>query len=220
MSDYRIIDISIWMDAFVFPGNPEISICGPNNRVTGDNPEYVYDLELCSQSGTHIQGAHYFLENGSRINDYPLSHFEGPAYVLDCDKRGKDITEEELKEQLSTVDLKDKILILRTGHMDELLRDQMIIQKKRPGLSLGAARYLCEKKGIKMIAIDSLGVESRLSKNYDVNVYLCNRGILILECLANLNKIQAREVFLEAYPLKIKGVEGTPCRAIIKEPFY
>ena len=68
-----------------------------------------------------------------------------------------------------------------------------------------------------MIGIDSVGLESRVSENYDVNVYLCSQGIIILECLVNLHSIKKHEVFLEAYPLKIKGVEGTPCRAIVKE---
>jgi kynurenine formamidase len=146
-----------------------------------------------------------------------LSSFEGTAYVIDIKKRGTDVTAEELKEQLDSVDLQDKILILRTGHMAELIRDKVLIQDKRPGLSINAARYLCEDKGIKMIAIDSVGVESRVSKNYDVNVYLCKQGILILVCVANLDQITKQEVFLEAFPLKIVGVEGTPCRAIIKE---
>lgn len=67
------------------------------------------------------------------------------------------MTLEDLKEQLDSVDLKDKILILHTGHMAELIRDKILIQDRRPGLSMKAAKYICEDK-IKMIAIDSVGV--------------------------------------------------------------
>lgn len=217
MENYKIIDVSVWMDSFVFPGNPVLKVLGPFNRVNGKNREFVYDLEICSQSGTHIQGPHYFLENGKRINECPLTSFEGPAYILDINKRGTDITLDEIKALLDNIDLKDKILILRTGHMEELIKRKIIDNKLRPGLSLDAAKYLCEEKKIKMIGIDSIGLESRITKNYDVNVYLCSQGIIILECLANLYSIKKRYVFLEAYPLKITGVEGTPCRAIVKE---
>jgi kynurenine formamidase len=40
----------------------------------------------------------------------------------------------------------------------------------------------------------------------------------LLEGLINLKEVKSRRFFLEAFPLKIRGVEGTPCRAIIKEP--
>ncbi len=219
MENYKIIDLSIWMDSFTFPGNPKWKINGPFNRVTGSNPEYVYDFELCTQSGTHIQGSHYFSEYGRKINDYPLSSFEGEAFIVDIDKRGTDITRSELENLLTNVELEGCILILRTGHMDELIKDNDINPLNRPGISLDAAKYLCEEKKIKMIAIDSIGLESRTSKNYEVNTYLCSKGILILECITNLNEIKSGNVFIEAFPLKINGVEGTSCRAIAKEYF-
>jgi len=218
-SDYRIIDVSIWMDSFEFPGNPEWNLQGPFNRVPGKNPEYVYDFNLCTQTGTHIQGPHYFTKNGKKISEFPMDSFEGWAHILDVNKPGADITSDELKEQLHDVDLNDKILIIRSGHMEELIKRKKIDPARRPGLSLEGARYLSEEKGIKMIAIDSLGVESRKSQNFEVNVYLCTKEILILECLSNLYKIKSDKIWLEAYPLKISGVEGTPCREIIKE-FY
>jgi len=216
MQPYKIIDLSIWMDDFEFPGNPTMKVDGPHNRVGGDNPEFVYDLELCTQTGTHIQGAHYFKHDGKKINTYSLEAFEGVAYVVDITKRGEDITRSELETLLHSVNLEQKILVLRTGHMDEIIKDKKLEPKNRPGLSLEAAKYLCEEKKIKMIAIDSVGVESRKSKNYDVNVYLCNQEILILECITNLELLEGENISIEAYPLKIKGVEGAPCRAIAK----
>ena len=54
MMSYKIVELSIWMDDFVFPDNPLMKVTGPFNRVSGSHPEYVYDLEFCSQSGTHI----------------------------------------------------------------------------------------------------------------------------------------------------------------------
>lgn len=217
MGDYKIIDLSIWMDSFTFPGNPPWKINGPFNRVTGSNSEYVYDFELCTQSGTHIQGPHYFNEHGKKINDFPLNRFEGSAHIIDVEKRGDDVTRSDLEKLLANIELEGRILILRTGHMDELIREKKIDPLRRPGISLDAAKYLCDEKKINMIAIDSIGLESRTSKNYEVNTYLCSKGKLILECITNLHEIKSKNVFVEAFPLRIKGVEGTPCRAIAKE---
>jgi len=214
---YKIIDVSMDMDAFTFKDDQAVKVQGPFNRVDGDNPEYVYDLTLCTQSGTHIQGAHYFRADGKRIDQYPLTAFEGEAILVDISKRGADITENEMARLVGHLDLSGKILILRTGHMEEVIQTGILESASRPGLSMEAAVYLAEVKRIKMIAIDSVGVESRVTRNYEVNHYLGGQDVLILEGLVNLQSVSKQEVFLEAFPLKIRGVEGTPCRAIIKE---
>jgi kynurenine formamidase len=218
MIPYRIIDVTMWMDNYTFQNDQVFSVKGPFNRIIGDNPEYVYDLYLCTQTGTHIQGGHYFRKNGKRIEDYPLTAFEGKAFLIDILKRGEDITKSELIQRIGNINLQHKILILRTGHMDEVIRTGKMENAARPGLSLEAAVYLAKTKKIKMLAIDSVGVESRITKNYDVNWYLCGQDVLILEGLINLSAVSKQEVFLEAFPLKIRNVEGTPCRAIIREP--
>jgi hypothetical protein len=42
------------MDAFTFQDDQAVKVQGPFNRIAGNNSEYVYDLNLCTQSGTHI----------------------------------------------------------------------------------------------------------------------------------------------------------------------
>jgi arylformamidase len=218
MPSYHLIDVSQWMDDFHFHGDQRFIASGPFNRVSGNNPEFVYDLQMCSQSGTHIQGAHYFLENGARIEEFPLACFEGPAVMIDLEKRGVDTTREDLILKLGHESISNQILVLRTGHMEEVIESGVLDQAKRPGLSLDAAHWLAEDRGVKMIAIDSMGVESRATRNYEVNKYLCENKILLLEGLVNLHRVKSRRFFLEAFPLKIRGVEGAPCRAVIKEP--
>ncbi len=217
MSPYRIIDVSQWMDDFTFHGDQAFISKGPFNRVCGKNPEFVYDFKLCSQSGTHIQGPHYFLKRGRKIDTYPLSTFEGAALIIDIEKRGVDTTVAELTAKIGNDKTEDNIIVFRTGHMEELIQAGFIDPARRPGLSLEAAAYLVEVCRVKMVAIDSIGVESRVTNNYEVNRYLCEQGVLILEGLVNLQHVKSRHVFLEAFPLKIQGVEGTPCRAVIKE---
>ena len=102
--------------------------------------------------------------------------------------------------------------------MAEIIDRGVMDPARRPGLSMDADEYLAEDCGVRMIAIDALGVESRATRNFEVNRYLCEKGVLLLEGLVNLEAVRARRFFLEAFPLKIRGVEGTPCRAIIKEP--
>lgn len=218
MNEYRLVDVSMWMDDFDFTDDQTVEISGPVNRVSGANPEYVYDLSISSQSGTHVQGSHYFDKNGQSIEEYPLERFEGQAVCIDVEKRGVDTTVTDLKRKLNSVDLPDGILILRTGHMEEVITTGVLDPTSRPGLSLDAATWLVEEKGVELVAIDSVGIESRETQDYEVNVYFGQQDVLILEGLVNLHSISNTNVWLEAFPLKISGVEGTPCRAVVKEP--
>src|ERR1051326_243426 len=87
---YTLIDISLWMDDFTFEGDQPFEVTGPLNWITGSNPEFVYDLKASTQTGTHIQGPHYFLEEGKRIETFPLEAFEGWAHIVEMEKRGED----------------------------------------------------------------------------------------------------------------------------------
>jgi kynurenine formamidase len=214
----RLVDVSHWMDAFSFPGNPEFSKTGPHNRVSGKNREYVYDLTLCTQTGTHIQGPHYFLENGQTIDLFRINDFEGPCLIVDLEKRGKDTTSEDLKNLIHPDERQLPILVLRTGHMEEVIQTGELAPTRRPGLSLDAAAFLTEQTGFRLIGIDSVGLESRSTENFEVNVHFARHGVLLLEGLVNLHSVRARHAFLHAFPLKIRGVEGTPCRAVIRDP--
>lgn len=217
MNPYRLIDVSMDMEDFTFAGNPHFRAEGPFSRVPGRNPEFVYDLTLSTQTGTHIQGPHYFLEEGRRIDSFPLEAFEGMACVLDLAKRGEDTTLEDFKALLQAGDMECPFVLLRTGHMEEAIRSGVLDPASRPGLAMEAARFLVKEWGVRLIAIDSVGVESRGTGNYEVNRFLCESGVLILEGLVNLFEIRQRHVFLEAFPLKMRDVEGTPCRAVVKE---
>lgn len=214
---YELIDVSMWMDAFTFPGDRPLAVRGPVNVLDSANPEYVYEFTSSTQTGTHVQGPHYFLEHGTRVDALPLARFEGPAHLVDVTRRGEDTSAEELAAVLGDRDVQGQVVLLRSGHMEEVIATGELDPRTRPGLSMDAARYLAEEKRIGMVAIDSVGVESRRTRDFDVNVYLCRRGVLILEGLVNLHAVTGRELWLEAFPLKMRGVEGTPCRAIVKQ---
>lgn len=213
---FTLHDVTMWMEDFVFPDDLPLTVTGPLNVLSGANPEYVYEFSVSTQVGTHVQGPHYFIADGARVNDLPLARFCGRAHLVELTKRGADATAAELAAQFGDEDLTGHAVVLRSGHMDELAAGAPLTPQTRPGLSMDAARYLVEERGIAMIAIDSVGVESRESQNYEVNVYLCEHEIVIVEGLVNLDRVSGEDLWLEAYPLKMRGVEGTPCRAVIK----
>ena len=214
---YRLVDVSIWLDDFRFPGDQPVEVTGPFNFLTGANPEFVHHLSTPTQAGTHVQGPRYFLADGATIDTFPLDRFEGEAVLVDVPVRGVDMELPELQAALAGRSLAGRILLLRTGHMRRVIETGVLDAADRPGLSMAAAHWLADASGVNMIAIDSVGVESRVTNDYDVNVALCRAGILLLEGLTGLEQLGAAPLWLEAFPLKLRGVEGTPCRAVVKD---
>ena len=210
LEGWRLFDVTQGMEAFRFPGNPGLEVRGPFNRVEGEVREYVYDLSFCSQTGTHVQGAHYFLPRGDRIEAYPLESFSGSCAVVDLTRRGEDTEAEELESLLDPAVWDCPALVFRTGHTEELLDTA-----RRPGLSPAAARLLTERGRFRLVGIDSVGLESRRSRSFEVCRHFGAAGVLLLEGLAGLGRLEGRYGLLQAFPLKIRGVEGTPCRAVI-----
>ena len=220
----KIVDLSMKMEdnMFTFPGNKPFQVIGPYSAVSGKNREYCYELGFTTQTGTHIQGSHYFLRDGKTIDTYPLEIFEGE--IIKVDLVGEtEINNNILIERLGLEkNLVDKAVLLHTGYMEYLI-EEMILNKRisisdaiknKPGLTLDGAKFLTSKKP-KILGIDSFGFEPSTSIDFEVNHYLCEKDIVILEGLVNLGSV-FNGAWLEAFPLSISGVEGTPCRAIAR----
>ncbi|OFX14240.1 MAG: hypothetical protein A2Z18_06815 [Armatimonadetes bacterium RBG_16_58_9] len=74
-----------------------------------------------------------------------------------------------------------------------------------------ACNYLVERK-IACLAMDAPTV---FAPDYvDVHRTLLGAEILIIEGLANLDALENDRVFLVALPLRVKGRDGSPVRAI------
>lgn len=218
----RLIDLSLPLSAGAvhFPGDPPVQVEGPYNALAGPAREYCYRLHLPTQAGTHIQGPHYFLAEGRPIGAFPLERFEGPAYVLDV--RGLPLFTPRSLAPLAGVDLCGAIVLFDSGYMARLLAASTPAELARlvaakPGLSLDAAIELAGR-GVSMLGIDSAGLEPGGDPSYPVNRYLCEREVLILEGLANLDQLPPAGAWVEAFPLPVAGVEGTPCRAVARVP--
>ena len=95
---------------------------------------------------------------------------------------------------------------------------QKNLQKKyyftnNPGLSASAANYLASKN-VSLVGIDSPSIDLGTDSKFPVHHIFSKKGILIVENLANLEKIRFSKFHLVVLPLKLKGATGSPVRAI------
>ena len=82
-----------------------------------------------------------------------------------------------------------------------------------PGLAGSAAKYLASKK-INLVGIDSPSIDLGKDEKFSVHHVLAKNGILIVENLANLDKINSEKFHIIVAPLKLKNATGAPVRAM------
>lgn len=170
---------------------------------------------ITTHVATHIDAPSHFSRKGKNIDDYPIDYFYMvPTVMLDLEREiYGEINEEDIRESermCGGICPGDLVLIHTGSHRRFEEKDY----EKSPYLTGGAARYLSEKK-VKIVAIDSFTVDDPRKKEKPAHVeLLCRSGILVIECVMNLDRIPVHRFRTICLPLKIKEGSGAFTRMI------
>ena len=210
----KIIDLTLTVSdkTPTFPGSPQPNfIPWENIKEDGYNLELLF---LSSHTGTHMDAPHHFLEKGAKIHEISLEKLVSEAALIQSRKSsGQSITKTDIQkfekkqgkiEGFSSV-------IFQTGWQRNLQKKYYFT--KNPGLSVSAAKYLASKK-ISLVGIDSPSIDVGTDHKFSVHQIFAKKGMLIVENLANLDKIKSSKFHLVVLPLKLKNATGSPVRAI------
>ena len=210
----KILDLTLTVSDKIptFPGSPQPNfIPWENIKDDGYNLELLF---LSSHTGTHLDAPYHFIENGTKIHEISPNRLIRDAVLIKSRKKsGQAITKTDI---LKFEKIHEKIpngstVIFWTGWQKMLHDDSYFI--KNPGLSTTAAKYLVSKK-TNLVGIDSPSIDYQASKQFSVHHIFSKNGILILENLANLEKIKSWKFQLVVLPLKLKNATGSPVRAV------
>lgn len=206
----KIYDVSalISREIPVFEGNPAASITGRAQMAKGAACNTSM-LAFDSHTGTHVDAPYHFVADGKTIDQLPIDYFMGKAKVFDLTGR-KAVTAEDLKG----LDIREgDIVIFRTDNSVERRMEQSDFYREFVYISHDGAAYLAEKK-VKGVGVDYLSVEQFTAKIPDTHRTLLGSEILIVEGLV-LTDIAPGEYTLLALPLRLKGGDGSPVRAVL-----
>ena len=210
MLSVKIIDLTaeIYDGAPTMPMDPKCSVTEHSNLDTlGYN---LSRLTLSTHHGTHLDVPYHFLNEGDTVEKVNLEKFIVKAIKVDLThKKPKEaITVKDLTSYESHID-KGLSLLLHTGW------DKVFPKKKFfsdfPFISEELAEWLAQKK-VKLIGMD-LPCPNVSDWKKVHEVLLC-RSIVIVEGLTNMEELGDEEFIFIALPLKIKGSDGSPVRAI------
>ncbi|MHB8793630.1 MAG: cyclase family protein [Thermoleophilia bacterium] len=206
-----IIDISvpIYSGMPFYPGDPGAEVL-PSRLISEGAVANISELRLGSHVGTHIDAPKHFKDNGETVDNLALEVLVGPARVVDFTGAGSLISRENLeKAEIDGV----KRLLLKTGN--SALWSSKEFSKDYVSIAEDAAEYLVEL-GVGLVGIDYLSVERYKSDTFGVHHTLLGAGMVLLEGI-DLGKVSAGEYELVCLPLKVRGGDGAPARAILIE---
>ena len=210
----KVVDLTLTISDKIptFPGSPQPNfIPWENIKEDGYNLELLF---LSSHTGTHMDAPHHFLEKGAKIHEISLEKLVSEAALIKSKKSGcESITKTDIQnfEKKHGKIERSSSVIFSTGWQRNLQKKYYFT--KNPGLSVSAAKYLASKK-ISLVGIDSPSIDLGTDSKFSVHQIFAKKGILIVENLANLEKIKSSKFHLVVLPLKLKGATGSPVRAI------
>jgi arylformamidase len=206
--NYRDISVPIHPAMPVYEGDPPVEITLAASIEKGDAAT-VSCLRMGAHTGTHIDAPRHFIAGGRGVDEIPLGVLIGRARVLHVP-----VTGEISRGALAAAGLKgEERVLLRTSNSGLWREDRF--RKEFVSIGPDAAAYLVEI-GVKLVGIDYLSVERFGTLEPETHRTLLRAGVVILEGL-NLSDIQPGCYELVCLPLRIKGCDGSPCRAVLIE---
>lgn len=196
---------------------------------------YFYSAKRFSTAehgGTHLDAPVHFAEGRHTVDQIPLEQLVGSAVVVDVsEKCARDADYQVSAEDFAAWEREHgalptgALVLLRTGfgrrwpdrksYMGTDERGAEAVAKLHfPGLHPDAARWLVASRQVKAVGIDTPSIDYGQSTLFESHRVLFDRNIPALENLANLDALPAKDFFVVALPMKIKGGTGGPLRAV------
>ena len=210
----KILDLTLTISENIptFPGSPAPSfIEWENIKDDGYNLELLF---LSTHTGTHLDAPYHFLEKGAKIHEINVKRLVCDAVLIKLRKKsGETIKKLDIEkfEKMHGKIVASSSVIFWTGWQENLLKGFYFT--KNPGLSISAANYLAAKK-INLVGIDAPSIDLGSDSKFPAHHILAKNNILIVENLANLDKINSGNFHLVIAPLKLKNATGSPIRAL------
>ena len=179
------------LSAPVYDGDPKPNVKMISDMSKGDLFN-LSQIEMCTHSATHIDAPLHFDDRGNAIDELRLSVFYGKCTVVTISG------------------------ILTGEDMENLLpfcRKRILFHGKGKAFLSQSAAFVLADSDVLLVGTDAVSIAS-VQDETKVHRELAAANIAVLEGL-DLEKIKDGEYTLCAFPIKLSGLEASPCRAIL-----
>ena len=204
------IDISVpfYSGMTHWPDNPPVAIT-PLLEMAKGAVCNVSHLAMGAHTGTHIDGQNHFIRDGKSVDEVPFEAMIGRARVIEvkdrvCIKPAALRPHKIKRGERILFKTRNSARSWRTEAFDE---DFVFISKE-------AAQYLVDC-GIRTVGVDYLSVGGYRRDGVETHQILLGAEVWIIEGL-NLSQVKPGKYELLCLPLKIRGCDGAPARALLR----
>jgi arylformamidase len=206
----KFIDISVPLHEGlpIWPKSPGFSLL--QDQIIGaesitNNTHIVCDIH----AGTHIDAPRHFIADGDTVENLSLEVLIGSALVIDI-PYAEYITADHL--EAAKIPPTTERLLIKTENSRLWDTAGSAFHKDFVGLKPDAASWIVDH-GIRLVGIDYLSVQPYHDSSQTHSILL-RAGVIIIEGL-NLTDARRGIYTLICLPLRIKGAEGAPARAVL-----
>lgn len=193
-----------------FPGDPAFEARSVRSVDHGDAYS-VSALTMSSHAGTHVDPPSHFVAGGETVDRLDLSRLNGPCRVVEIPGAAPSVGPEEATQVPSATTR----VLFRTRNSLRW-KEKLAFFPDYVALNEAGARVLLDR-GVRLVGIDSLSVESDPTGRFPVHHLLLGNGALILEGLL-LAEVPPGEYELDCLPIRVRGGDGGPARVVLRRP--
>jgi arylformamidase len=207
----KIYDISLPIESggVVYPENTPIEIATVKSVATGGSST-ISRISFGSHTATHVDAQRHFIPTGAAVDEIALDVLIGPALLVRLDPSVMAITAAHVK----AANIAGQTRVLFATRNSTYNRDRTF-HPDFTYVAPDAAEYLVDQ-GVKLVGVDYLSIEQFHSGHGRTHKTLLGAGVVIVEGL-DLAAPPPGRYELTCLPLRLKGLDGAPARAVLRE---
>lgn len=212
MKQYIDISVPVSNDIPVWEGDPTVEIRPAASIAAGDIANVSF-LNMGAHTGTHVDAPVHFVQGRKGVDSISLERLIGDAVVVDFGNLQSEIHYDDFEKM--NIPAGTKRLLCKTHNSQLWTLHPNSFYKDFIGISDSGARWIVEH-GIDLIGVDYLGVErfDSVALGAPTHHRLLEAEVIIIEGL-NLATVEPGNYELICLPVRMKGLDGSPCRAIL-----
>jgi arylformamidase len=204
------ISLPISQELPVWPGDPPVKVWQVSHLEHGDSMTLTR-LEMGVHTGTHVDAPAHFIAGGMTVDALDLGILIGPVLVVHVPDA--DALSAEVLDRLA-IPPGTQRLLFRTRNSDLWAQGKNQFWQDFVAVTEDGARWLVDR-GVRLVGIDYLSV-SPYHDPIPPHLVLLHAGVIPLEGL-NLSAVAPGSYLMICLPLRIRGAEGAPARAILMD---
>jgi kynurenine formamidase len=192
-----------------------------------------FTLGGSEHGGTHLDAPIHFAEGKRAVDQIPVEQLIGDAVVIDI--AGQCAQDPDYTLAAADIEAHEAahggvpagaLVLVRTGWGGRWPDKKTYLGTDAagdvenlhfPGVSREAAELLVAR-AVAAVGIDTASIDPGVSRDFPTHQVLGAAQIAILENVANLSEVPERGAMLFAFPMKIGGGSGAPCRVVALVP--